>query len=685
MNPIACRAAALLLCSLVLGTANAAPATMPANADAVSRPMSELKATVTLHLGKTADWVAITPDAVWVASTGPYAVHRIDPRSNTEVAAVALAAEPCAGLATGFGSLWVPLCGKPDGSANTLAKVDLAANALSAVYDAGPAAAEGGVTTSPDSVWLVTDKQGSLARLDPTTGAVRQVVRVPAGSYNPFYDHGRIWVTQAAGAAIIRIDATTGTVEATVRTHAQPRFLTAGAGAVWTLNQGDGSLTRVDAESSRATATIALHTPGHGGDIAAGDGMIFTTMPKVPLSLIDAATSTLRCQWVGAGGDSLAIGHGAIWLTDYHAGTISRLEIQDVVAHCPARRPAASEAVPELEIAAAVRFANLALKCLHEEYPTHISHTLNSAADARTARELWPAFYGCFDWHSAVHGHWLLTRLLHEFPDAPFAAAARSALAQSLTAQNLAGEVAYLKQGNRASFERPYGLAWLLQLSAELRQWQDPQGQQWSLALRELEGEAASRLKAWLPKLHYPIRVGEHDQTAFSFGLMWDWAGVTGDTEMRSLLTDAAHRFYLQDRDCPLTYEPSGEDFLSPCLAEADFMRRVLEPRAYAHWLSAFLPGISGHAEGAWLSPAVVTDRADPKLAHLDGLNLSRAWMLEGMAHGLPEGDPRIRTLRHIAAQHRAAALPFITGEHYEGGHWLGTFAVYLTTDAGLR
>jgi len=685
MNPIACRVAALLLCSLVHGTVPAAATSPPAAPDSVSRPVSELQATATLHLGKTADWVAITPDAVWVASTGPYAVHRIDPRTNTEVASVALQGEPCAGLATGFGSLWIPLCGKPDGSTNTLAKVDLASNTLSAVYGTGPAAAEGGVTTSPDSVWLVTDKEGSLARIDPNTGAVRQIVRVPAGSYNPLYDHGRVWVTHAVGAGVTRVDAATGTLEATAKTHAAPRFLTAGAGAVWTLNQGDGSLTRVDAESARATATIALRTPGHGGDIAFSDGMIFTTMPKTPLSLIDSATSTLRCQWAGAGGDSLAIGHGAIWLTNYHAGTISRFELQDVVARCPAHQPATTEAASGLEVAAAARFANLALKCVHEEFPTHISHTLNSAADARTARELWPAFYGCFDWHSAVHGHWLLARLVHEFPDAPFAAAARNELARSLTPENLAAEVAYLKQDNRASFERPYGLAWLLQLCAELRQWHDPQARQWSLALRGLEGEAASRLKSWLPKLHYPIRVGEHDQTAFSFGLMWDWAGVTGDTEMRALLSDAAHRFYLEDRECPLTYEPSGEDFLSPCLAEADFMRRVLEPQAYARWLSGFLPGISRHAEIAWLSPAVVTDRADPKLAHLDGLNLSRAWMLEGMAHGLPDGDPRIRILRQVADQHRQAALPWITGEHYEGGHWLGTFAVYLTTAAGLR
>jgi len=324
MNPIACRVAALLLCSLVHGTVPAAATSPPAAPDSVSRPVSELQATATLHLGKTADWVAITPDAVWVASTGPYAVHRIDPRTNTEVASVALQGEPCAGLATGFGSLWIPLCGKPDGSTNTLAKVDLASNTLSAVYGTGPAAAEGGVTTSPDSVWLVTDKEGSLARIDPNTGAVRQIVRVPAGSYNPLYDHGRVWVTHAVGAGVTRVDAATGTLEATAKTHAAPRFLTAGAGAVWTLNQGDGSLTRVDAESARATATIALRTPGHGGDIAFSDGMIFTTMPKTPLSLIDSATSTLRCQWAGAGGDSLAIGHELSCRNDFALRTAGR-------------------------------------------------------------------------------------------------------------------------------------------------------------------------------------------------------------------------------------------------------------------------------------------------------------------------------------------------------------------------
>ncbi len=336
---------------------------------------------------------------------------------------------------------------------------------------------------------------------------------------------------------------------------------------------------------------------------------------------------------------------------------------------------------------AAGRFAALALRCLHQEYPNHISHTLASDADARPPRELTPAFYGCFDWHSDVHGHWLLVRLLRLFPEAPFAAAARRELARSFTAANIAGELSYLKGAGRASFERPYGLAWLLKLAAELRGWDDPDGRAWSATLAPLEAEAAARLKEWVPKLHYPIRIGEHDQTAFSFALAWDWAGVAADESMRAALRDGAARFYRLDRNCPLAYEPSGEDFLSPCLAEADFMRRVLGTQQFAAWLSAFLPTIPrGFSVGpAWLAPGVVTDRADPKLAHIDGLNLSRAWMLEGIASGLPAADARRQPLLDAAAAHRAAALPQVTGEHYEGGHWLGTFAVYLTSGAGLN
>ena len=343
-----------------------------------------------------------------------------------------------------------------------------------------------------------------------------------------------------------------------------------------------------------------------------------------------------------------------------------------------------------LDAAAAARFAALALKCLHQEYPNHISHTLNGDSDARPPHELTPAFYGCLDWHSDVHGHWLLVRLMRLFPDAPFVTAARTAIARSLTPQNIAGEIAYLRAAGRASFERPYGLAWLLRLAAELRRADDAEARSWAATLAPLESEVAARLEGYLPKLYYPIRIGEHDQSAFSLGLIWDWAAVSGDAQMRAALIDVAQRFYSSDRNCPLAYEPSGEDFLSPCLAEADFMRRVLAPAAFARWLSAFLPQIpraggAGADLTAWLPPGVVTDRADPKLAHIDGLNLSRAWMLEGIAHGLPAHDPRIPALLAAATQHAAAALPAVTGEHYEGGHWLGTFAVYLTSQAGLQ
>ena len=352
-------------------------------------------------------------------------------------------------------------------------------------------------------------------------------------------------------------------------------------------------------------------------------------------------------------------------------------------ASVEAADPADAASSAALDEATAGRFARLALTCLHQEYPNKISHLLLSDADVRPSRALTPAFYGCYDWHSAVHGHWLLIRLLRRFPAAPFAQEARAALALSLTPQNVGAEVQYVGQEKRASFERPYGLAWLLQLSAELRAWDDPQAQQWAATLMPLESLAASRLKSWLPKLHYPIRVGEHDQTAFAFGLIWDWARTAGDEGMTTLLADAAGRFYRGDRDCPLGYEPSGQDFLSPCLAEADFMRRVLAPDEFAKWLKAFLPTIPSRGGGDWLPPGVVTDRTDPKLAHIDGLNLSRAWMLEGIAHGLKPDDKRVPALRAAAASHRATALPAVTGEHYEGGHWLGTFAVYLTSEAG--
>ncbi len=345
---------------------------------------------------------------------------------------------------------------------------------------------------------------------------------------------------------------------------------------------------------------------------------------------------------------------------------------------------AAAQTPAGFDAVAAQRFADLALACVHKEYPNRISHTLAGDADVKPPRELTPAFCGCFDWHSAVHGHWLLVRLMRTFPDAPFVSKARGAIAESLTSAHVAAEVRYLEGPGRADFERPYGLAWLLQLAAELKEWRDPQAKEWADTLAPLERAAAARMKAWLPKLSYPIRIGEHTQTAFAFGLVLDWARSTGDAEMAALLERRSRDYYLADRACPMAYEPSGQDFLSPCLAEADLMRRVLPQPEFAKWLLGFLPRLPRDGSASWLRPTVVTDPADGKLAHLDGLNLSRAWMLEGIASALPPDDPRVGSLRAAAAAHRASGLAAVTGEHYEGGHWLGSFAVYLVTGRGL-
>jgi hypothetical protein len=338
-----------------------------------------------------------------------------------------------------------------------------------------------------------------------------------------------------------------------------------------------------------------------------------------------------------------------------------------------------------LDEASAARFAQLALDCVHKEYPNKIAHFMTSDADLKPPRQLTPAFYGCFDWHSSVHGHWLLARMIKLFPKSEVAAKARVALAQSLTAPNIAAEVAYITTAGRESFERPYGLAWLLQLAAELRTSDDRQFRAWSATLAPLETAAANKISTWLPKLSYPIRIGEHDQTAFGFGLIWDWAKTTHNGTMETLLREKAKQFYLPDKNCPLAYEPSGQDFLSPCMAEADFVRRVLAPREFAPWLTAFLPQVPIDGSTAWFPVARITDRSDPKLAHLDGLNLSRAWMLEGIADGLPANDKRRNALRATAKLHTDTSLGAVTSDHYVGSHWLGTFALYGASRKGAQ
>lgn len=338
-----------------------------------------------------------------------------------------------------------------------------------------------------------------------------------------------------------------------------------------------------------------------------------------------------------------------------------------------------------LDPATAERFAKLALACIHREYPNKTGHhILTSDQDARPPRELTPAFYGCYDWHSAVHGHWMLARLARLFPDAAFTARARQALAKSLTEENLSREAEYMQAEARSSFERPYGLAWLLQLAAELLEWNDPSAQQWYSALQPPVAVAVRRLEAWLPKLSHPVRSGEHSQSAFSLSLMLQYARTAGRREFQELLEATILRFYLHDLDCQLAYEPSGEDFLSPGLAEADLMRRVLSGSEFAAWLDGFLPSIPRDGS-PWMNPVRSQDPGDAKLGHLDGLNMSRAWMLNGILAALPAGDRRGPSLHKTAEQHAGAGLAAVTSDKYEGAHWLGTFAVYLLTRRAER
>lgn len=330
------------------------------------------------------------------------------------------------------------------------------------------------------------------------------------------------------------------------------------------------------------------------------------------------------------------------------------------------------------------RFATLALDCVHREYPNKISHVLQSDQDARPPRELTPAFYGCFDWHSSVHGHWLLTRLLTTQPDSVYATEIRAALSESFTAENMAGELAYYQTEGRGSFERPYGIAWYLQLVAELEESNDPQLAEWRETLRPLEDAIVAKVRVWLPKLSYPVRLGTHNQTAFAFGLMLDYARAVGNEEFANALVQTSLKFHQSDVNCPLAYEPSGEDFLSPCLMEADLMRRVMSQQDFVVWLGYFLPQIPIDGGADWLAPGIVLDASDGKLVHLDGVNLSRAWALEGIASALPAEDPRIPALMAAHQVHRDAGIAAVSDEHYSGSHWLASFATYLTTKRGI-
>jgi len=326
----------------------------------------------------------------------------------------------------------------------------------------------------------------------------------------------------------------------------------------------------------------------------------------------------------------------------------------------------------------ASHFAALALKCVNREYPNKPEHVVNNATDVKSPKSLHPAFYGCYDWHSSVHGHWMLVRLLRTFPTLPEGSQIRSALNANLTGANIEAEVDYMRQPNRQSFERTYGWAWLLKLAEELHGWDDPDAKVWANNLKPLADFIAKSYIAFLPKQTYPIRTGVHPNTAFGLAFAFDYAKTSNDSALQSVLTERSRRYFGADKNYPGGWEPGGEDFFSAALMEADLMRRIMAPAEFASWFHQFLPGARQGKPSALLEPAIVTDRSDPKLVHLDGLNLSRAWCMRNIAEALPARDPARAVLITSARKHANAALAHVASGDYAGEHWLASFAVFL-------
>ncbi len=329
-----------------------------------------------------------------------------------------------------------------------------------------------------------------------------------------------------------------------------------------------------------------------------------------------------------------------------------------------------------LDLEEAERLSRLAFECIDQEYPNKLGQVLGDSSYLAPPSTLHPTFYGCFDWHSAVHGHWSLVRILKEYPNISGAGEIRKKISANLTPTNIAREVAYFDDVHNKNYERTYGWAWLLKLVEELDGWEDEEGQSWRQALRPLENLMVEKFEAFLPKLTYPIRVGEHPNTAFALSLAWDYAEKVKRDSLRLLIESRARAYYLDDKNCPIGWEPGGFDFLSPCLEEADIMSRVLPQKEFQKWMKGFLPSLES------LEPAEVSDRSDGKLVHLDGLNLSRAWVLYRLAERLPEQESGIRNLADL---HLAASLPEVSGGDYAGGHWLASFALYALASKDIH
>lgn len=344
--------------------------------------------------------------------------------------------------------------------------------------------------------------------------------------------------------------------------------------------------------------------------------------------------------------------------------------------------PAAPPDLPALNAESASNFAQITLRCVAKAYPSQPGYVLNAPDDVQLPDAVHPSFYGCYDWHSSVHGHWMLARLLRMFPSIPEAPAIVAALDRNLSAEHLAVEAAYFAKPGTAAFERTYGWAWILKLAEELHRSTSPEAKRWEANLQPLTDALVKRYLDFLPKQTYAIRTGVHPNTAFGLSFALDYANALGNATLKALVTKRSRDYFFGDTDYPAKLEPNGSDFLSPALAEADLMRRVLSPQEFATWFDAYLPGMRDGQPANLLTIAVVTDRTDPQLGHLDGLNLSRAWAMRNIAADLPP-DSRARAfLADAGHRHAVDALQHVATGHYEGEHWLASFAVFLLTEA---
>ncbi len=334
---------------------------------------------------------------------------------------------------------------------------------------------------------------------------------------------------------------------------------------------------------------------------------------------------------------------------------------------------------PTFTLAEANKLIELPLHCVGTEYPYKPGETLESKADLVEPASVHPIFYGCFDWHSAVHGYWSMVTLLQQFPEMDKAEEVKKILKEKITAENVQIEVAFFQKEVNKSYERTYGWAWLLKLSETLHNWDDPMAKELEKNLKPFADLIVARYKEFLPKLNYPIRVGEHTNTAFGLTFAYDYAEAIGDLELKQLIKKRAREFYLNDENCPITWEPSGYDFFSPCLEEVDIMRRILSAGEFTGWLHKFLPELAN--ENYHLKVGEVSDRTDGKLVHLDGLNFSRAWVFYGLANQYPKYEH----LKNIANEHVVYSYPNLVGDSYEGGHWLGSFAIYTLNMLGEK